>query len=218
MKGLIFDLDGVIVDTARFHFLAWSKTAEELGYELTEEKNEELKGVSRIDSLKKILSWAGTTIEDEQFRKMTAEKNEDYLSYVDKMTTDDILPGVYDLIADLKAKGYPIALGSASKNAPRILKKTGMYEMFDAIVDGNSVSKAKPDPEVFLVAAEAIQVAPENCVVFEDSSAGVTAAKRAGMIAIGIGDQQVLGHADFVFPDLKEMSVNFIENLENKAK
>ena len=218
MRGFIFDLDGVIVDTAHFHFLAWKKTAEELGLELTIEMNEQLKGVSRIDSLKKILGWAGKDIDQATFDKLTTEKNADYLAYVEKMTESDILPGVEPFIREIKSKGYPVALGSASKNAPKILEKIGLLSLFDTIVDGNSVKKAKPDPEVFLIAAQNINIPQEECVVFEDSEAGVTAANAAHMISIGIGSPDNLGHADHVFENFTEFSTEFIVNLEPKVK
>jgi beta-phosphoglucomutase len=218
MKGFIFDLDGVIVDTARFHFLAWKKTADELGFALTPELNEQLKGVSRVDSLKKILEWAGKEIDQDYFDSLMTEKNEDYLTYVERMTAADILPGVEDFLRTLKEQGYPVALGSASKNAPLILEKTGLISLFDTIVDGNSVKKAKPDPEVFLVAAEQLGVSTEECVVFEDSEAGVTAANNAGMFSIGLGSPDNLGHADHVYGDFTEFTPAFIVNLQPKRK
>ena len=216
-KGFVFDLDGVIVDTAHFHYKAWKKTAEELGFNLTEELNEKLKGVSRIDSLQKILDWAGVSISKEQFDKMTYEKNEDYLTYVGQMTKDDILPGVYVLIEKLKQWGYPIALGSASKNAKRILERVGLLHLFDAIVDGNSVTKAKPDPEVFLNAAHLLKVNPEDCIVFEDSVAGIQAANIAHMTSVGIGDRSVLNEADYCFKNFTEMNTNFLSKLTGKT-
>lgn len=212
-KGFIFDLDGVIVDTAHFHFLAWKKTAAELGFELTEELNEKLKGVSRIDSLQKILDWADATIEQDKFDRLTSDKNEDYLSFVNQMTEKDILPGVHEFIIELKDKGYPVALGSASKNAPRILTKVGLLDLFDTIVDGNSVTKAKPDPEVFIIAANNLNVSPADCVVFEDSQAGIKAANIAGMTSVGLGSPEVLSEADEVFKNFKEIELDFIEKL-----
>ena len=212
-KGFIFDLDGVIVDTAHFHFLAWKATAAELGFELTEALNEELKGVSRIDSLQKILDWAGTTINKKDFDRLTNDKNEDYLNYVNKMTENDILPGVYNFIKKLKDLNYPVALGSASKNAAFILEKVGLISMFDAIVGGNDVSKAKPDPEVFLIAAERLEVEAGNCVVFEDSVAGIEAANTAGMISIGFGKKEFLHHANYVYDDFTQVDLNFIKKL-----
>lgn len=212
-KGFIFDLDGVIVDTAHFHFLAWKKTAAELGYTLTKERNEQLKGVSRIRSLEKILEWAGVTISKERFDHLTSDKNIDYLSHVNAMTPDDVLPGVLEFIAKLKQQGYKVALGSASKNARRILEKVGLSDTFDTIVDGTNVTAAKPDPEVFLVGAVQLGVQPMDCVVFEDSAAGITAAKAGGMLAVGIGSESHLGHADFVYPNFTEMPENFIDQL-----
>ena len=212
--GFIFDLDGVIVDTARFHFLAWKKMAVEFDFELTEALNEQLKGVSRVASLNKILVWANTTVNPEKFETLAAKKNDDYLTYISAMTEDDILPGVLEILTFLKKENYPIALGSASKNATTILKKVGLYDLFDTIVDGNSVAKAKPDPEVFLIAARNLNRSPENCVVFEDSSAGITAAKSAKMKAIGLGDPKSLGHAHYVFNDFKEITINFLKELQ----
>jgi beta-phosphoglucomutase len=212
-KGFIFDLDGVIVDTAHFHFKAWKKTADELGFNLTEELNEKLKGVSRIASLQKILKWANVSISQDQFNKMTYEKNEDYLEYVRKMTKADILPGVYDFIENLKQKGYPIGLGSASKNAIHILERVELLKMFDVIVDGNSVTKAKPDPEVFLNAAKLLSIQPQDCIVFEDSEAGIKAANSANMTSIGIGNSSILFEADYCFNDFTEINTDILSKL-----
>ncbi|EKF54224.1 putative beta-phosphoglucomutase [Galbibacter marinus] len=215
-KGFIFDLDGVIVDTAKFHFLAWRKLGENFNFQLSEQQNEQLKGVSRIDSLNKILNWAGVEISPQEFDRLASEKNEDYLEYVAQMTPDDILPGVKSTIEKLKSANYPIALGSASKNAPGILRKVGLFDLFDAIVDGNSVSKAKPDPEVFLQAASQLEVAPKDCIVFEDAYAGITAANNAGMTSIALGDAEVLHHADYVFNTFNEITYDFLTQLQSK--
>jgi beta-phosphoglucomutase len=215
-QGYIFDLDGVIVDTAKFHFLAWKKVAKLFDFDLTMALNEKLKGVSRVNSLNKILEWAETSISNDEFEKLASEKNIDYLKFVAKMNEDDILPGVFNFINLLKKENQPIALGSASKNAPEILQKVGLYAMFDAIVDGNSVTKAKPNPEVFLIAAKKLRIKPANCIVFEDSEAGIEAANVAGMISIGLGNKNVLGHADFVFADFTEIDLEFIKKLEKK--
>lgn len=216
IKGIIFDLDGVIVDTAHFHYLAWKKTAATLGFELTPELNEQLKGVSRIDSLQKILDWAGIEISEERFDFLTSDKNVDYLSHVETMTEDDVLPGVREFIAQLKQDGYRIALGSASKNARHILERVNMLAKFDAIVDGTNVTAAKPDPEVFLQGAELLELAPSQCVVFEDSKAGITAANTGGMTSIGIGKKQHLSHADFVFEDFTKIPNDFINQLTSE--
>lgn len=212
-KGVIFDLDGVIVDTAKFHYQAWRELANGLGFDITEDQNELLKGVSRVRSLEKILKWGDVKLTEDQFMEQMAIKNDNYLSYVSKMTAKDILPGVSEIIDYLKENNIPIALGSASKNARSILEKTGLYQKFSAVVDGNDVDKAKPDPEVFLIAASILKVAPGECIVFEDSQAGIEAANIADMVSIGIGDKDILDEADYVFNDLTEIEIEFIDKL-----
>ncbi|MBR9916062.1 MAG: beta-phosphoglucomutase [Algicola sp.] len=212
-KGFIFDLDGVIVDTAKYHFLAWKKLANSIGVDFSEVQNEQLKGVSRVRSLEKILAWGNKTLSDKAFTELMAQKNEGYLSYINKMDTSEILPDVSRVLDFLIENNQAIALGSASKNATPILKKVSLLEKFEAIVDGNDVSKAKPDPEVFLIGAQLLGMNPEDCIVFEDSVAGVQAANTANMISIGIGDKSVLHEADYVFKDFTEMSQEFIERL-----
>lgn len=214
-NGFIFDLDGVIVDTAKYHFKAWKSLADELGIHFDETLNEELKGVSRVDSLHKILNWGGLTISEDEFNAFLVSKNEDYLKYIDNMNTDEILPDVCRVLDYLKSKGCAIALGSASKNAVKILTKVGLLHYFDVIVDGNSVSKAKPNPEVFLKAADLLGVYPKQCVVFEDAIAGIEAANVAEMYAIGVGDSQILKNADVVFNDFTKLTVGFLNNLIN---
>lgn len=215
-KGVIFDLDGVIVDTAKFHFLAWRKLANGLGFDITESQNEELKGVSRVKSLEKILAWGQVNLTEDEFMEQMALKNDNYLSYISTMTQEDILPGVSKIIDFLIENKVPIALGSASKNARSILEKTNLYQKFDVVVDGNDVSKAKPDPEVFLIAAEKLKMEPQTCIVFEDSQAGVQAANIAGMVSIGVGDANILEEADHVFTDFTEIEIEFIKNLLEK--
>ena len=215
-KGFIFDLDGVIVDTAKYHFLAWKKLANDLGIDFTEEENEQLKGVSRVKSLEKILAWGNKTLSEKDFNEQMAKKNEDYLSHIAKMDESEILADVPKVLNFLSENNQPISLGSASKNARTILERVNLKEQFNAIVDGNDVTKAKPDPEVFLIAAKLLNVAPENCIVFEDSVAGVEAANVANMISIGIGSKDVLGHAKYVFNDFTEISEEFIEKLINE--
>ncbi|MGF1555254.1 beta-phosphoglucomutase [Paucihalobacter sp.] len=215
-KGFIFDLDGVIVDTAKYHFLAWKKLANSIGVDFTEVQNERLKGISRVKSLEKILAWGNKEISETQFSQLMALKNEDYLNYIEHMDASEILPDVPRVLNFLKTQNQPIALGSASKNARTILEQVNLKSHFDSIVDGNDVSKAKPDPEVFLIAAQLLNIAPENCIVFEDSVAGVEAANVAKMISIGIGDASILGHADYVFKDFTQISNQFINNLINR--
>ncbi|WP_299114471.1 beta-phosphoglucomutase [uncultured Winogradskyella sp.] len=209
-KGFIFDLDGVIVDTAKYHFLAWKKLANSLNIDFTEEENEQLKGVSRVRSLEKILSWGNKTISEDKFTELMAKKNDDYLSHISKMDENEILPDVPRVLNRLREKQQPISLGSASKNARTILERVNLREHFNAIVDGNDVSKAKPDPEVFLIAAELLNINPKDCIVFEDSVAGVEAANVADMVSIGIGDKKILRDADYVFKDFTEISDEFI--------
>ena len=212
-KGFIFDLDGVIVDTAKYHFLAWQKLAKSIGIDFSHEQNEQLKGVSRVKSLEKILTWGNKTISEDKFNALMASKNDDYLSFIAKMNHNEILPDVPKVLNYLKEQDQPISLGSASKNARQILEKVDLLKQFDAIVDGNDVSKAKPDPEVFLVAAKALNIKPEECIVFEDSVAGVQAANTANMISIGIGEQNVLHEADYVFSGFTEIDTAFIDKL-----
>ncbi|MDO9039412.1 MAG: beta-phosphoglucomutase, partial [Lutibacter sp.] len=190
--AFIFDLDGVIVDTAKYHYLAWKNLANALGFDFTEAQNELLKGVSRIQSLEILLSIGKVNLSDEKKQVLLLQKNKEYLEYVNKMTSEEILPGVNDLLNFLEINDIKYALGSASKNAPLILDKVGLLNRFTAIVDGNDVSKAKPDPEVFLIGAKKLGIKPENCVVVEDAIAGVQAANAAKMISIGIGDLNVL--------------------------
>lgn len=215
-RGFIFDLDGVIVDTAKYHFLAWKKLANDVGIDFTETQNEQLKGVSRVKSLEKILNWGNTTVSEEKFHQLMDQKNQDYLSYIDTMTANEILVDVPRILQHLKEENQGVALGSASKNARAILKKVALFEIFDAIVDGTNVSKAKPNPEVFLIAAKELDIAPEQCVVFEDSIAGIQAANSANMISIGIGEEDVLSEANFVFKDFSEISTDLINKLINK--
>ena len=215
-KGFIFDLDGVIVDTAKYHFLAWQNLAKSIDIDFTHEQNEQLKGVSRVKSLEKILEWGNKTISEELFTSLMGKKNEEYLSFIAKMANEEILPDVPRVLDYLIEKAQPISLGSASKNARPILEKVNLLSKFDAIVDGNDVSKAKPNPEVFLIAAQHLNMKPEDCIVFEDSVAGVQAANTANMISIGIGEKEVLHEADYIFSDFTEIENSFIEELINR--
>jgi beta-phosphoglucomutase len=208
--AFLFDLDGVIVDTAVFHYQAWRKLCNTLGFDIDQAFNETLKGISRMDSLDAILKHGNISLGQEEKEKYAKIKNDWYLEMVNEMTEDDILPGVKSFLQESRALGLQIALGSASKNARLILEKTGILPLFDELIDGNHVSKSKPDPEVFLKGAKVLGVKNEECVVFEDAFAGVQAAKAANMIAIGIGSKEVLSNADFVISGLHEMSPNDI--------
>lgn len=211
----IFDLDGVIVDTAKYHFKAWKRLTDKLGIDFTEDDNERLKGVSRMASLEIILEIGNMEPDERKKLEYATLKNNWYIEYISKMTPSEILPGCVQFIRELKNANIRIAIGSASKNTPMILERVGIQEMFDAVADGNNITKAKPDPEVFLKAAEMVGIKPENCVVFEDAVAGVQAALNAGMKCIGIGSPEVLTKVHFVVPGLYEMNIEKLRTLEN---
>ena len=215
-RGYIFDLDGVIVDTAKYHFLAWKKLANSIGIDFSQEQNEQLKGVSRVKSLEKILAWGNKTISAAHFTRLMTSKNDDYLLHVHEMSESEILPDVIKILNFLGDESQPVALGSASKNARLILNKVNLIDKFEAIVDGTNVSKAKPDPEVFLIAAKQLGMPPEDCIVFEDSVAGVQAANSAYMISVGIGDAKILHEADYIFRDFTEISTDFLKEIKKK--
>ncbi len=199
-EGVLLDLVRVIVDTARYHYLAWKALADELGIPFTPRDNARLKGVSRTASFDIILELGGRAMSEEGKEANCQKKNDLYVSYIKGLTEDDLLPGVRDFLTDARARGYKIALGSASKNSPLILGRLGIANLFDALVDGTKASRAKPDPEVFLRGAEELHLPAGACVVFEDAVAGVKAAHNAGMKAVGIGDPAVLSQADLVLP------------------
>ena len=201
------------MDTAKYHYLAWRKLANALGFEFTVEQNELFKGVSRKRCLEILLEIGDIKASEEQFNKWLVEKNEDYLSLIEKMDESEILPDVQRVLQFLKKHSMPIALGSASKNARPILEKVKLMDYFDTIIDGTQVTKAKPDPEVFLLAAAQMGVNPKECVVFEDAVAGIEAANNAGMLSIGIGGKKVLSEAKFVFADFTEIDNNFLNRL-----
>ncbi|MBU3114166.1 beta-phosphoglucomutase [Clostridium lacusfryxellense] len=210
-KACLFDLDGVVVDTAKYHYLAWKRLANSLGFDFTHKDNERLKGVSRMQSLEILLSIGKIKPSDEEKSKMAEEKNNWYVEYISKLDENEILPGVKDFLIELRRNGIKIALGSASKNSMLILNNLNLTSYFDAIIDGNKVSKAKPDPEVFLLGAYELKVHPSECVVFEDAQAGIDAAKAANMKVIGIGQKDVLLNADKVFEGLSNADMDIIE-------
>lgn len=211
----LFDLDGVLVDTAKYHYIAWRNLAKRLGFDFTEQDNERLKGVSRMASLEILLEVGGLSgkFSEEEKNAMAAEKNTEYVKLISQMTPDEILPGARQFLTDLRAAGIGVALGSASKNAQTILDRLQLAPLFDAIIDGTKVSKAKPDPEVFLKGAEALGAQPSDCCVFEDAAAGIEAARRGGMRCIGIGTPAVLSQADFCVNSLAEMTIDRLKQL-----
>lgn len=212
MKGAIFDLDGVLVDTAKYHYLAWKSLADELGIPFNEQDNERLKGVSRMASLEIVLSLGDKKDYTEAEKNaLAAVKNERYVAFISKTDENELLKGAKEYLIALKNKGIKIALGSASKNAGIILKSTGIEGLFDFVADGNNVSRAKPDPEVFLVAAKGLSLEPCKCVVFEDSLAGITAAKKGGMTAVAIGKPENLTGADYIINGLYEAPLDLFD-------
>jgi beta-phosphoglucomutase len=213
LKACIFDLDGVIVDTAKYHYLAWKKLAVMLNIQFSREDNERLKGVSRMASLDIILEIGKMSLDYKKREEYAALKNEWYLDYIRRMTPDEILPGSLELISELKNAGIKVALGSASRNTPLILERLGIGKLFDAVADGNVVSKAKPDPEVFIEAAKMVGTAPADCVVFEDAIAGVEAALAGGMICIGIGSEKILTDAHYVVSGLDKISLRKLRKI-----
>ncbi len=213
IKACIFDLDGVIVDTARYHFIAWKALADELGIEFTEKDNERLKGVSRMRSLDILLEIGGMDFPQKKKEELAQRKNEHYRSFILKMTPDEILPGALEFLKEVKENHFAMALGTASKNASTILDRLQLTSWFDAVIDGTKISNAKPHPEVFLKGAEELKMPPEVCVVFEDSEAGIEAALAGGMKAIGIGSSANLGKAHLVVSGLNEMTIEKLSNL-----
>jgi beta-phosphoglucomutase len=213
IKACIFDLDGVIVDTAGYHFLAWKRLADQLKIHFTEEDNERLKGVSRMDSLDIILELGNMRLNDELRKEYASLKNRWYIEYISRMTPSEILPGSLEFIIELKEAGIKVVIGSASKNTPLILQRVGMDNLFDAVADGNRITKAKPDPEVFLTAAKMLGIEPKRCAVFEDAVAGVQAALNAGMICIGVGSPGILTEAHSVIPGLNKINLKKLEKI-----
>jgi beta-phosphoglucomutase len=206
----IFDLDGVLVDTAKYHYLAWKELADQLGFHFSTEQNERLKGVSRMTSLKILLEIGGmqNRFSDEEKESMAARKNTRYVEYISKMDSSELLGGALELLQTLKNRGVKIVLGSASRNSQLILKNVGITSFFDVIIDGNSVTNAKPDPEVFTLGVNRLYIPYADCLVFEDSEAGIQAAKHADMFAVGIGDRKNLPFADVVYQNLKQFEVD----------
>ena len=211
IEAVIFDLDGVLTDTAVYHYQSWKGVAAKFNYDLTEHDNEKLKGVSRADSLKLILQWASVTLPQEEIPQLLQEKNDHYLLLINELGQKDILPGVLDFLALLESKNCAKAVGSSSKNAPFILEKLGLAPRFAAVIDGNGVKNTKPDPEVFLNAAQKLGVNPERCLVVEDAPSGIQAAKAAGMNVVGIGYD--LEQADLCVPSLVGLGWDQIQNL-----
>lgn len=207
IHGFIFDLDGVITDTAEYHYRGWKKLAEENGWAFDRRENEKLRGVARRESLMLILGEHASEYSEAQIQEFMARKNTYYLQFIQEITPRDILPGAKELLAELRAAHFKIALGSASKNARQVLQSLGIENLFDAIADGNSVERQKPAPDLFLFAAKELHLAPNECVVVEDAEAGIEAAKAGGFLTIGLGPPERVGQADAIFPSLEGVHV-----------
>ena len=207
IKGFIFDLDGVITDTAELHYDAWKKLADEMGWEFDRDVNEKLRGISRMDSIKVIMDHNGVSLDENKIVELATKKNDIYVNSLDGMTQEDYLPGARELLTHLRSEGFSVALGSASKNANKVLQQLKATHYFDVIGDGNSVSKSKPAPDIFLFASEKLGLRPENCIVFEDAEKGIDAAKAGNFLSVGIGPEERVGHADIRFNTMKEATL-----------
>ncbi|MBT8219851.1 MAG: beta-phosphoglucomutase [Bacteroidia bacterium] len=213
LEACVFDLDGVIVDTAKYHYQAWKDLANSLGFDFSEAQNELLKGVSRMGSLDLILQWGGVEKSKKEKEALAAWKNEHYLELIESLGIQDALPGVVDFLKELSKHGIKIGLGSASKNAVKIISKLKLNSHFDAIVDGTQVTNGKPHPETFQLACEKLKVAPKNTIVFEDAPKGVQAALSGGMVAVGVGSEESLSEAHLVIAGFESL---YLEHLINK--
>ncbi|AWX45603.1 Beta-phosphoglucomutase [Flagellimonas maritima] len=207
IKGFIFDLDGVITDTAELHYTAWKNLADKMDWEFDRTINDKLRGISRMDSIKVILDHNNAKLNKETLVELAKEKNDIYVESLNTMTPDDYLPGIKELLTNLRIEGFNVALGSASKNALKVLEQLNATAFFDIIGDGNSVSKSKPEPDIFLYGAEKLKLQPEECIVVEDAESGIDAAKAGGFHSIGIGPEERLGHADLRFDSTKEATL-----------
>ncbi len=207
IKGFIFDLDGVITDTAESHYMAWKKLSDEMGWAFDHEVNDKLRGISRMDSIQVILDHNSATLDEATMTQLAAKKNDIYVASLETMTPEDYLPGAKELLTHLRTEGFSVALGSASKNAIKVLEQLNAAAYFDVIGDGNSVSKSKPEPDIFLHGAERLNLQPDECIVFEDAESGIDAAKAGGFHSVGIGPEDRVGHADLRFNTMKEATL-----------
>ena len=218
IKGFIFDLDGVLTDTAEYHYLAWKKLADRLGIQLDRKMNEQLKGISRMDSLDRILAIGNQmdryTLEEKE--KLADEKNEDYKELILKVTPNDLLPGIANLLADLRAKDIRLALASASKNGPVIMERLGIADMFDTVVDPATLAKGKPNPEIFIKGAQQLKLKPIECVGVEDAQAGIKSINAAGIFSVGVGTKEMMKEADYAVTSTQELKLEEILKRANQ--
>jgi beta-phosphoglucomutase len=218
IDAFIFDLDGVITDSAEYHFLAWKALADDIHIPFDREFNEKLKGIGRLESLELILQHGNQqdNYSSDQKEQLADKKNEHYKQLIQHITENDILPGIKPLIAKLKGEGIVIGLASASKNAFAVMESLGLKDSFDTIVDAGKIENGKPDPEIFLTAAKQLHVDPGYCIGVEDAASGVTAIKKAGMFAVGVGDSHILAEADLVVPETSELDFDSIVHAYNE--
>jgi beta-phosphoglucomutase len=212
-KAVIFDLDGVIIDTAHYHYIAWKRLASEFGVTLTPAHNELLKGVSRMRSLEIILSLGNIELPLEQREQLAVKKNNWFVEYIESIRPEEIFPGVVDLIKSLRAKNIKVGLASSSKNAPRVIELLGIAPLFDTLIDGTMIVHTKPDPEIFLLAAHKLGISPAECLVFEDAEAGVEAALAAGMKCVGVGSKDQLGKANLIVKNTGDFNIETLNSL-----
>ncbi len=210
IRAFIFDLDGVITDTAHYHYLAWKRLADYLEMPFNEQDNERLKGVSRMRSLELIVENSGRYFSEEEKEALCERKNDDYLELIATITPADILPGVHEVFSSLRERGIKTGLASASKNAAFVVERLGMYEAFDFIGDARNVANSKPAPDIFLANSAALGLDPAACVGIEDAAAGVESIRAAGMFSVGVGDALILKRADMVFPDMASLDVDAV--------
>jgi beta-phosphoglucomutase len=213
IKAAIFDLDGVIIDTAHYHYIAWKRLASEFNINLTIEHNELLKGVSRIRSLEIILELGNIHLSEEEKEQYANKKNAWFVDYIESIRPEEIFPGVKELIQSMRDRGIKVALASSSKNAPRVIELLKISELFDTMVDGTMITHSKPHPEIFLLAATRLGVPPASCVVFEDAEAGVEAALAAGMKCVGVGSPGQLGKANKVIARTGDFRISEVSAL-----
>ena len=213
IKAIIFDLDGVIVDTAHYHFVAWQRLAKELGISFTEKENERLKGVSRMRSLEIILEIGGLSLPIEKREELSTKKNSWFVEYIEAIKPNEIFPGVREMLTSLKQKGFKVALASSSKNAETVLRLLQIKSLFDTVVDGTMITHSKPAPEIFLLAASKLGLNPNQCIVFEDAEAGVEAALAAGMKCVGVGSADQLGKANSIVKNTADFPIEKLNSL-----
>lgn len=205
IKAFIFDLDGVLTDTAEYHYRAWKRLADELGIPFSRDDNEKLRGIPRRASLLKILN--GRLYPEIQLLEMMERKNNYYMEFIREISSRDVLPGAREILMQIREAGLKSALGSASRNAPEVIERLGIADLLDAVSDGNSVEHQKPAPDLFLHAANQLGLLPEECIVVEDAAAGIQAARAGGFRSVGLGPRERIGEADVVYPSLEKVGL-----------